>query len=139
MQKIKGGPFLKKMFDEMQAKRNGTLKPSSRKLFIYTGHDSTVVNILSALKVWERQLPRYSSMILFELHKNKTTGDYWVEIYFRNDPKAPAQKLVLPGCDFQCPLDKLLAVTKDVVPTEADADRCQSRNGAFTEPPLRGP
>ncbi|XP_017957903.1 venom acid phosphatase Acph-1 [Drosophila navojoa] len=139
MQKIKAGPFLKKMFDEMQQKRNGTLKPEKRKLFIYTGHDSTVVNVLSGLKIWERQLPRYSVMALFELHKNKETGDYWVEIYFRNNPKAPAQKLTVPGCEFQCPLDKLLELAADVVPTEADANRCDAQNEQFTEPPLRGP
>ncbi|KAL7734385.1 hypothetical protein ACLKA6_010718 [Drosophila palustris] len=139
MQKIKAGPFLKKMFDEMQQKRNETLKPDRRKLFIYTGHDSTVVNVLSALKIWERQLPRYSVMALFELHKNKETGDYWVEIYFRNNQKAPAEKLTVPGCDFQCPLDKLLELAKDVVPTEADAKRCDAQNEQFTEPPLRGP
>jgi len=139
MQKIKGGPFLKKMFDEMQQKKNGTLKPSGRKLFIYAGHDSTVVNVLSALKVWERQMPRYSSMVMFELHKSKETGDYWVEIYFRNDPTGQAQKLTLPGCEFQCPLDKLVDFAKDVLPTEEDDKRCESRNQAFTEPPLRGP
>lgn len=139
MQKIKAGPFLKKMFDEMQQKRNETLKPDMRKLFIYTGHDSTVVNILAALKIWERQLPRYSVMALFELHKNKETGDYWVEIYFRNNPKAQAEKLTIPGCDFQCPLDKLLELAQDVVPTDADAKRCAAQNEQFTEPPLRGP
>ncbi|BFF97117.1 venom acid phosphatase Acph-1 [Drosophila madeirensis] len=139
MQKIKGGPFLKKMFGEMQQKQNGTLKPSARKMYIYTGHDSTVVNILSALKIWKRQLPRYSSMAIFELHKSKETGEYWVEIYFRNDPKAQAQKLTVPGCEFKCPLDKLQQLARDVVPTELDDNRCDSRNEAFTEPPLRGP
>ncbi|XP_030388050.1 venom acid phosphatase Acph-1 isoform X1 [Scaptodrosophila lebanonensis] len=139
MQKIKAGPFLRKMFDEMQQKRNSTIKPEKRKLFIYTGHDSTVVNILSALNIWERQLPRYSVMALFELHKNKETGDYWIEIYFRNNPKAPAQKLTVPGCEFQCPLDKLLELAKDVLPTQADDNRCDSKNEEFTEPPLRGP
>jgi len=49
MQKIKGGPFLKRMYKEMVAKRAGSLKPKDRGMFIYTGHDWTVGNILMAL------------------------------------------------------------------------------------------
>ncbi|XP_067647607.1 venom acid phosphatase Acph-1-like isoform X2 [Eurosta solidaginis] len=139
IQKIKAGPFLKKMFNEMLDKRNGQLKPSKRKLFIYTGHDSTVVNILSGLKIWKPQLPRYAVMAMFELHKNKITGVYYVEIYFRSHAKAPLEKLIIPGCDFQCPLDRLIELSADVLPTEADNDRCSAKNGTFTEPPLRGP
>uniref|UniRef100_W8BS13 Venom acid phosphatase Acph-1 n=1 Tax=Ceratitis capitata TaxID=7213 RepID=W8BS13_CERCA len=139
MQKIKAGPFLKKMFVEMLEKRDGKLKPSDRKLFIYTGHDTTVVNILASLKIWQRQLPRYSVMTMFELHKNQTSGEYYVEIYFRSNAKAPIEKLTIPGCDFQCPLDKLIELSADVVPTDADNDRCLSKNEGYTEPPLKGP
>lgn len=80
MQKIKGGPFLKKMFSDMQKKREQKLKPFDRKMFIYTGHDWTVGNILSALKVWDRQMPRFSVMAIFELHKNPHTQEYYVEV-----------------------------------------------------------
>lgn len=80
MQKIKGGPFLKKMYDEMLKKRAQKLKPFDRKMFIYTGHDWTVGNILSALKVWDRQMPRFSVMAIFELHKNSITQEYYVEV-----------------------------------------------------------
>lgn len=82
MQKIKAGPFLQKMFTEMLEKRNDKLKPQERKMFIYTGHDTTVVNILSSLKIWKRQLPRYSIMTIFELHKNKDNGEYYVEVSY---------------------------------------------------------
>lgn len=125
------------MLTEMQEKRDD--KSKDKKLFIYTGHDTTVVNILSALKIWERQLPRYSVMAIFELHKNKETGEYYVEIYFRNNPKAPAQKLTIPGCEFQCPLDKLIELSKNVVPTATDDNRCDAQNAEFTEPPPKGP
>uniref|UniRef100_A0A1I8PUV8 Uncharacterized protein n=1 Tax=Stomoxys calcitrans TaxID=35570 RepID=A0A1I8PUV8_STOCA len=140
MQKIKAGPFLTKMFTEMKNKASNTLAPKERKMYIYTGHDSTVVNIMHALKVWKRQLPRYSAMLLVETHKNKETGEYYVELYFRNNPKEPAQPLTVPGCDFQCPLEKFVKLSADVViDSDLDADRCKSKNEEFTEPPLRGP
>uniref|UniRef100_A0A1I8NE22 Histidine phosphatase superfamily (Branch 2) n=1 Tax=Musca domestica TaxID=7370 RepID=A0A1I8NE22_MUSDO len=140
MQKIKAGPFLTKMFNEMKDKSSNTLKPAGRKMYIYNGHDSTVVNIMQALQIWKRQLPRYSSMTLFELHKNKDTGKYYVEIYFRNNPKETALPLTVPGCDFQCPLEKLIELSSEVlIDKTRDANRCVSKNEAFTEPPLRGP
>lgn len=84
MQKIKAGPFLTKMFNEMKDKSSNTLKPAGRKMYIYNGHDSTVVNVMQALQIWKRQLPRYSSMTLFELHKNKDTGKYYVEVIIKD-------------------------------------------------------
>ena len=80
MQKIKAGPFITKMFSEMKDKANNNLTPKKRKLFIYAGHDSTVVNIMAALKLWKRELPRYSVMVILELHKSKETGEYYVEV-----------------------------------------------------------
>ncbi|XP_065360926.1 venom acid phosphatase Acph-1-like isoform X2 [Calliphora vicina] len=140
MQKIKAGPFLTKMFNEMKDKANNNLKPKSRKLYIYTGHDSTIVNIMAALKIWKRQLPRYSAMTIFELHKSKETGEHYVEIYFRNNPKDQVEKLTVPGCEFQCPLEKLIKLSEEVlIDSMQDANRCAARNEAFTEPPLRGP
>ncbi|XP_061395192.1 prostatic acid phosphatase-like [Musca vetustissima] len=140
MQKIKAGPFLTKMFNEMKNKSQNALKPDGRKMFIYNGHDSTVVNIMQALQIWKRQLPRYSSMTMFELHKNKESGKYYVEIYFRNNPKDYQLPLTVPGCDFQCPLEKLIELSADVlIDNVRDAKRCNSKNEGFTEPPLRGP
>ena len=80
MQKIKGGPFLEKMFREMKEKRDQTLRPKERKLFIYAGHDWTVGNILSALNVWKRQMPLFSIMAMFEMHKNAYIAEYYVEV-----------------------------------------------------------
>ncbi|XP_037935889.1 prostatic acid phosphatase-like [Teleopsis dalmanni] len=137
MQKIKGGPFLKKMFNEMQQKRKGTLQPNNRKLFIYTGHDWTVGNILSALKVWERQMPRFAVMAVFELHKSKTNGEYYVEIFLRNNELGYLKQLKVPNCDLKCPLDKLIELSSAVLPNEPYEERCKAKNTNFAEPPPR--
>ncbi|XP_005184973.1 venom acid phosphatase Acph-1 [Musca domestica] len=137
MQKIKGGPFLKKMFDEMLKKRDNTLKPADRKMFIYTGHDWTVGSILSALKVWERQMPRFSVMTIFELHKNAETGEYYVEIFLRNDEKGCLHELKLQHCHRKCPLDRLVELSADVLPNEPYEQRCRAKNSNFVEPPPR--
>ncbi|KAL5278624.1 hypothetical protein ACFFRR_003323 [Megaselia abdita] len=137
MQRIKGGPFLKKMVNEMVQKANSTLKPADRKLYIYTGHDSTVVNILMALKVWPNEFPNYAIQAYFELHKSKE-GNYYVEIYMRNAVKGEPVPLTLPGCDFKCPLDKLIELTKPVIPENWE-EVCKAKDTSYTEPPPSGP
>lgn len=49
-----------------------------RKMFLYVAHDSTIVNLLMALNLWESQVPQYNTMIIFELHKLR--GDYAVKV-----------------------------------------------------------
>ncbi|XP_053957228.1 prostatic acid phosphatase-like [Anastrepha ludens] len=137
MQKIKGGPFLKKMFAEMLEKRSEKLNPSDRKLFIYAGHDWTVGSILSALNVWKRQMPRFGVMTMFELHQNQQTGEFYVEIYLRNNEKGCAELLDVPNCGTKCPLDKLIALSSDVIPNEPYEERCKAKNPDFKEPPPR--
>ncbi|XP_075160559.1 venom acid phosphatase Acph-1-like [Haematobia irritans] len=125
MQRIKGGPFLEKIFEQMQGKVQGTLSPRERKMFLYCGHDWTIVNILSALNVWKRQMPSFSAVIAFELHQHKETKEYFVEIYFQNGPKSDFEPLTVPGCSFKCPLEKLLQLTQDVMPNAAYEEMCR--------------
>ncbi|CAD7077103.1 unnamed protein product [Hermetia illucens] len=136
LQRVKGGPFLKKMFKEWVEKRDNKLSPKDRKLFIYTGHDSTVVNILSALKIWEQQYPVYAIMSMFELYKDKKTGEYGVEVYLRNTTAGEPTPLTIPGCTFHCPLDKVIELAQPIVKEEAS---CTAKNSEFTEPPPSGP
>ncbi|KAJ4440010.1 hypothetical protein ANN_08141, partial [Periplaneta americana] len=53
LQKLKGGLLLKKILSDTKAKTDRTLSPADRKMYMYAGHDSTVTNLLSALKVWD--------------------------------------------------------------------------------------
>ncbi|KAH8367705.1 hypothetical protein KR084_001731 [Drosophila pseudotakahashii] len=137
MQKIKGGPFLKRMYKEMVAKSTGILKPRDRGMFIYTGHDWTVGNILMALGVWKRQMPRFAVMAIFETHRDKETGEYYVEIFLRNDEHGCLEQLQLKDCDRQCPLSRLIELSDDVLPNEPAEQRCRPHDDHFVEPPPR--
>jgi prostatic aicd phosphatase len=48
-------------------------------MFMYAGHDSTISNLLSALQVWDPQIPDYGIMILIELHHNKM-GQHGIKV-----------------------------------------------------------
>ncbi|CAL7933369.1 unnamed protein product [Xylocopa violacea] len=71
LKRLKGGPFLKKIVTDMLAKRDNTLEPEARKMFMYIGHDSTVVTLLDVMHVWNNQIPNYNIMTMIELHENK--------------------------------------------------------------------
>lgn len=58
----------------MLAKKNNTLKPEIRKMFMYIGHDSTIVTLMDVMHVWNNQMPNYNIMIMIELHEN---NDEW--------------------------------------------------------------
>uniref|UniRef100_A0A1I8P4Z9 Uncharacterized protein n=1 Tax=Stomoxys calcitrans TaxID=35570 RepID=A0A1I8P4Z9_STOCA len=60
MQKIKAGPFLTKMFTEMKNKASNTLAPKERKMYIYTGHDST--EIKEEIKPHEYLFPELTAL-----------------------------------------------------------------------------
>lgn len=145
MLRIKAGPFLELLIEQMLAKVDGTLKPQERKLFLYSAHDWTITNILISLNVWKRQMPEFAALILFELHQNLETKEYYMEVidlkislfktlilkiylkfqlYFQNGPNGPLESLTLPDCSFQCPVDKVLELLEDVLPTGSYEEMC---------------
>lgn len=136
LKKLKGGPFLKKMLNEWKelvANKTDTVK----KMYLYVGHDSTVVNILSAFNVWEPQFPDYTTMAIFELYENQKTGIFSVQILL-NKPKQPSQVLSVPGCENPCPLEKLENLLKNHIPQNVTQE-CQPNETGFKEPPPKGP
>uniref|UniRef100_A0A0C9RH03 ACPH1_0 protein n=1 Tax=Fopius arisanus TaxID=64838 RepID=A0A0C9RH03_9HYME len=79
LQKLAGGPFVKKVLRTMEQKRDGTLTPADRRMFAYVAHDSTVVNVLSALELWDGKAPGYSCMIILELHEENNRWNVQVK------------------------------------------------------------
>lgn len=138
MKQLKAGPFIKKLVTEFKNKRDGTLKPKELKISLYTGHDSSVVNILSALSVWEQQFPTYGIMALWELMRDKKSGELGVQMYLRNSATSGAIPLIIPGCDHFCPLDKFIEFSNRVIPKDHKA-LCVPKNKDYVTPPPSGP
>lgn len=138
LQKFKAGPFLKKLITEQEQRKANTLKPQGRKIFMYTGHDSTIVNILSALQVWEKQFPEYIIMGIFELVRDKKSGEVGVQIYLRNSSTSGAIPLTIPGCEHFCPFEKFVEIAKKLIPVNM-SEECQAKDKNFTTPPPSGP
>lgn len=52
----------------MVQKANGTLVPQERKIFLFSGHENNVINILAALNLYRPHVPKYSAAVVIELH-----------------------------------------------------------------------
>lgn len=64
------------VLDNMVRIKNNQLDPG-RKLFIYSGHDVTLVNVMRALNISSQTTnkPEFASALHFELHHNPTIDD----------------------------------------------------------------
>lgn len=138
LKQLKAGPFIKKLVTEFENKRDGKLKPKDLKISLYTGHDSSVVNVLSGFNVWEQQFPTYGIMALWELARDKKSGELGVQMYLRNSATSGAIPLTIPGCNHFCPLDKFIELANKSIPRD-HAAACVPRNKDYSTPPPSGP
>ncbi|XP_066995857.2 testicular acid phosphatase homolog [Anabrus simplex] len=118
MKRSRGGPLVKLMTEHMTAKRAGTLKPN-RRMFLYSAHDITIVNVWRTLGFSELLKPGYGASLLLELHLANHGTDHEVKILYINDTttKDP-QALSIPGCESPCLLDSFLEHVKPVIPDD---------------------
>ena len=57
MKRLKGGPFVKELVEHFDSVADNTLSPPNRKVFMYSGHDTTVAPVLHTLGVFNMIAP----------------------------------------------------------------------------------
>jgi prostatic aicd phosphatase len=105
---------------------------------VFAGHDATITNLMSALNVWESQLPDYGITTILEFSQNTLTGKFGVEIFLRNSTIGSPYALTIPGCAQFCPLDVLKKLISNVIPKNF-TEECMPKDENFTVPPESGP
>ncbi|KAK0089686.1 hypothetical protein PV325_006109 [Microctonus aethiopoides] len=132
LRRLAGGPFVKKLVNKMMDKASGILKPKDRKMFAYIAHDNTLVNVLSALNIWDGKDPDYNCMLMIELHED---NEKWnVQLFERNSPDYRTRPLTIPGCETICPLDEFVKLTTSVIPINYDKE-CKVDDPNYIVPP----
>ncbi|KAI4591280.1 hypothetical protein MJG53_020289 [Ovis ammon polii x Ovis aries] len=66
-----------------------------------------------ALDVYNGILPPYASCHMMELYFQE--GEYFVEMYYRNETQYEPHPLTLPGCTPSCPLTKFVELVAPVI------------------------
>lgn len=129
MAKLKGGPLLKEMRENMN-NRSSKANYTGPKLYMFSGHDTTVAALLSALGLYKDipSSPGYAACVMLELYK--TENYYYVEIHYKNNHQMESNAstiLKLKGCEKKCKLEKFLSLTDAAVPKDWRKE-CYTRN-----------
>lgn len=74
------GRILKKVIENMVQKANGSLVPQQRKIFLFSGHENNVINILATLNLFRPHVPKYSAAVVIELHYLQDIQDHIVKV-----------------------------------------------------------
>jgi len=115
LKRLKGGPFIKEMIQHFDSVVDKTLFPPNRKVFMYSGHDTTVSSILNTLGVFNTIAPPYASMVIVELFERE---EFLVQVSYRNETTPLPHLLTIPGCATLCPLSQFKDLTSGILPVD---------------------
>ncbi|XP_030762850.1 venom acid phosphatase Acph-1-like isoform X2 [Sitophilus oryzae] len=120
LRRISAGYLLKKILSDTADKINGTISPSTRKVFLYSAHELNVASMLLSLEVYNvTTIAPYGSYVLFELHEiDEVYGIKLFYQFYEEDDPVPVK---LTGCDYFCPYDTFYSLVEDLLP-ESDSD-----------------
>jgi prostatic aicd phosphatase len=118
LKKLSGGFLLRKIINDSKAKIDGLLTPQSRKMFLYSAHESNVAKFLRTLDVYDDNVPAYGAHVLVELHLIR--GVYGFQVYYQDWSTRQPRLLTIPGCRSFCPIDEFVSLLEEVIPEDDD-------------------
>uniref|UniRef100_H3D8V2 Acid phosphatase 6, lysophosphatidic n=1 Tax=Tetraodon nigroviridis TaxID=99883 RepID=H3D8V2_TETNG len=124
------GPLLHILLSNMEEKVQGSSsEPGSRKLFLYSAHDTTLMPCLMALGIFDMRWPPYAADLTLELYQHRQTREAFVKVSY------VGQDQLIPGCSgLYCPLEEFRkAVSAYSLSSELHRSLCDSTEG-WTEP-----
>ncbi|XP_033229017.1 venom acid phosphatase Acph-1-like [Belonocnema kinseyi] len=119
MKKLTAGPLIRKMSEDMISVRNGSFT-NGRKIFLYSGHESNLVTLLSSFGVYHFHVPKFSSAVIVEFYRLKE--EYYVQVVYYLGIPPEIEIKEIPGCSKLCPLHKFLELMKPVTPNEDEVN-----------------
>lgn len=116
MKRIRGGPIVSEIIDNMLNKKNHL---SERTISVYSGHDVTLVNVMNAMQILDQTagLPDFSAALAIELHHSLDhidDMDVKIYYYFNSEDKYP-KHISIPGCDTPCSLNRFRKVMNGLI------------------------
>uniref|UniRef100_A0A8I3S721 acid phosphatase n=2 Tax=Canis lupus familiaris TaxID=9615 RepID=A0A8I3S721_CANLF len=126
--RLQGGVLVSEILNHMKI---ATQPSNHRKLIMYSAHDTTVSGLQMALDVYNGILPPYASCHIMELYLEK--GEYFVEMYYRNETQHEPYPLTLPGCTPSCPLTEFAELVAPVIPQDWSTECMTTSNDQGTE------
>ncbi|KAG8194752.1 hypothetical protein JTE90_026396 [Oedothorax gibbosus] len=120
MHRLRAGPLIQRLINNMNDKIAGTLK--DLKFQVFSAHDTTIAVVLDALNLFNMIQPPYASTLLFELHEMPNGANALRMLYMNSSrPEERIEEphvLILEGCSEFCPLSYFINYTKDLMPED---------------------
>lgn len=88
-----------------------------KKMWMYSAHDTTVANVLNALRVFDPHSPPYTSAVIIELRTSIARGTF-VNIFYKNS--SVATPITLPTCTFDCSLEAFHGILAPLMVSPSD-------------------
>ncbi|KAF5300439.1 hypothetical protein FQA39_LY02238 [Lamprigera yunnana] len=116
LKRLNGGRMLKKMIDNMQNAILATSEFKKMKMVLYSAHEFNIVNILSALNVFEDHFPKFNSAVIIELYHHPLNNKYYVKLFYIRDVFTEAEVLSIPSCSLLCDFKSFKNILEPIVP-----------------------
>jgi len=127
MGRLLGGSFLNLIINNMKQMSEGTKSTDLFKMNIFSGHDTSLLSLAAGLDI-QMTVPPFASCIMLELHADES-NNYYVEMQYRNDSSGTLYPLELKECQFSCPLQAFISLTKNRV-TDNQAKECMTADSS---------
>ncbi|KAK9754324.1 Histidine phosphatase superfamily (branch 2) [Popillia japonica] len=122
LKKLSGGFILRRIVEETTAKLEDLPTMTDRRINLYSGHDFTIIALLSALGVYKPHHPPYGAYIILEVHK--IGNRHGIKVFYQDYSTKTPHQLHLPNCPDICPFEKFVNLYSKYFPTE---DMCNSK------------
>ncbi|XP_066485259.1 prostatic acid phosphatase-like [Tiliqua scincoides] len=109
--RLQGGLLVKSIVETLF---NAAQYPETRKMLVYSAHDTTLGALQIALNIYNERLPPYAACQIFELYK-EDNGQHTIEMHFRNDTSKEPYRQTLPGCSSACPVLKFAELVQPII------------------------
>ncbi|XP_013166500.1 PREDICTED: lysosomal acid phosphatase-like [Papilio xuthus] len=124
LQRLKVGPFLNEIKMNLQDSVSHT--NLDRSLYIYSGHDVTVVGLWRTLGYSELLEPEYGASLVLELHEEVEQDTFFVKLFYRNNTKVEVpMELNMPFCDDPCTYNRFIQHIETLIPNNWE-EECQN-------------
>ncbi|KAI6181298.1 Histidine phosphatase superfamily, clade-2-containing protein [Aphelenchoides besseyi] len=116
--RLRGGPILEDVVNRMDRKINDGSDVKDQRLYIYSGHDTTIGSFLATLSIIPQVFPGYAFAVMIELHK-QPDGRHVVRLFYRNNTLTDdIFELEIPGCQQSCSFDHIKEIATKMVPKD---------------------
>ncbi|KAM3958304.1 LOW QUALITY PROTEIN: prostatic acid phosphatase [Aphomia sociella] len=125
LQRLQIGPLLGEI--KQYLKESVNHENLDRSLYLYSGHDVTVVSMWRALGFQELLEPEYGASIALELHEEVEQDSFFVKAFYRNNTKVEVpMELKLSFCSDPCTYEQFVQHLEKLIPTDWEAE-CQNK------------